>query len=314
MKNIIMKISKKSKKILVTHDGSFHTDDIFAAATFSIYFENLGETFEIIRTRNPEIIEKGDYIFDVGGIYNAEINRFDHHQAGGAGRRASGAEAGIEYASFGLVWRKFGLEVCGSPKAFEMIDRKLVAPIDAGDNGLDLVLNKYEVSPYLIQYFFSSMNPTWQEESLSNDEMFLKCVAIAKEILSREITQAKDGVLAQDLVVSIYKNAKDKRIIVLDKHYPFEYVLHSFPEPLFVVYPRVGEDSGEIWGVKTVREDIKTFKSRKNLPESWAGLRDKDLQKATGVADAIFCHRGLFMAKAKSKEGAIRLAELALKA
>jgi len=41
-------------------------------------------------------------------------------------------------------------------------------------------------------------------------------------------------------------------------------------------------------------------------------LRDKELQKVTGVADAIFCHRSLFLAVVKSKEGAIKLAELTL--
>ena len=39
---------------------------------------------------------------------------------------------------------------------------------------------------------------------------------------------------------------------------------------------------------------------------------DETLQKVTGVEDAVFCHKGLFLAVAKSKEGAIKLAELAL--
>ena len=50
----------------------------------------------------------------------------------------------------------------------------------------------------------------------------------------------------------------------------------------------------------------------KPLPESWGGKQDEELAQATGVQDARFCHRGLFMITAKSKEGAIKLAELAL--
>ncbi len=42
------------------------------------------------------------------------------------------------------------------------------------------------------------------------------------------------------------------------------------------------------------------------------GLRDEELQKITGVEDAVFCHKGLFLAVSKSKEGAVKLAELAL--
>ncbi len=305
-------LSKKLK--LVTHDGSFHADDIFACATLSLMLEKNNKKFEIIRTRDEEMIKGGDYVFDVGGIYDEKVNRFDHHQKGGAGRRApnggGGKEVSIEYAAFGLVWKKFGAELCGSEKASEIIDKKLVAPIDAHDNGFDLVENKYEISPYSIQHFFYSMKPTWREEKVTDDERFLKCIAMAKEILSREIIQATDGVLAQDLVLSIYNNTQDKRIIVLDKHYPFEYTLNNFPEPLFVICP--SRDVRNKWGIRALREDPKNFKSRKNFPESWAGLRNEELAKITGVTDAVFCHKNLFLSVAKSKEGAMKLAQIAV--
>jgi uncharacterized UPF0160 family protein len=294
-----MKIMNKK---LITHNGSFHADDIFAAATFSLLLEKKGETFEIIRTRDPEIIRTGDYVFDVGEIYDEKTNRFDHHQKG-AGIR----ENAIEYASFGLVWKKFGLELAGK-KAADLIDKRLACPIDAGDNGFDLVENKYDVSPYFIQHFFYAMSPTWLEKDVNKDEIFLKCVEIAKEILSREIIQARDSVVAEEKVISIYQNTIDKRLIILDENYPYENALNNFPEPLFVVYPRTDNS----WGVKAVRQDPKNFKNRKDFPLHWAGLREEELQKVTGVQDAIFCHKGLFMSVAKTKEGAMKLAELAL--
>src|SRR4051812_45467880 len=107
----IMKIWRKTKKIkLVTHDGSFHSDDLFAAAALSILFSNKNLPYEIIRSRDEETIASADYVFDVGGQYDAEKNRFDHHQAEGAPTpRANG----IPYSSFGLVWKKFGTEICG---------------------------------------------------------------------------------------------------------------------------------------------------------------------------------------------------------
>lgn len=295
-----------NKKKLITHNGSFHSDDIFACATLSIFLENKGEKFEVFRTRDPEIIRTGDFVFDIGGVHDPDKNLFDHHQVGGAGKHKNG----IEYASFGLVWNKFGGEICGSPEAAEIIEKKLVSPVDAHDNGFDLVLNKHEISPYKIQDLFGAMRPTWREEDLEMDQMFMKCVAIAKEILSREIIQAKDSILAERSVILIYQDTEDKRIIVLDKNYPCEYTLNNLPEPIFVIYPR---ESDNLWGVKAVREDPKTFKNRKNFPSSWGGLRDEELQKATGVPEAVFCHRGLFMCVAKSKEGAIKLAQIALK-
>lgn len=299
---------KKSVKKLVTHNGSFHTDDIFAAATLAILLEKKGETFEIIRTRDEEIIKNGkedeQYVFDIGGVYDEDKNRFDHHQVGGAGKR----DNAIEYASFGLVWKKFGIELTGSNEATQLIDKRLASPVDAHDNGLDLVEKKYEIFPYLIQDFFRVMRPTWRETDAQMDQMFSKSVSVAKEILLREIIHAKDTILSNQAIVSIYNNTEDKRIIIFDKNYPSSEILSRLAEVLFVIYPKENDS----WGIKAVRKDSKSFDNKKNFPASWSGLRDEELVKISGVSDAIFCHRNLFMAVAKSKEGAVKLAQIAV--
>ena len=297
-------MEKKNKK-LVTHNGSFHADDIFACATLALMLEKRNETFEIIRTRDEEIIKNGYYVFDVGGIYEANKNRFDHHQKGGAGIR----ENGIEYSSFGLVWQKFGKEICDGEEVVKIVDDRLVSPIDAFDNGFDLVENKYSISPYFIQHFFLAMRPTLGEKSLTNDEMFLRSVLVAKEVLSREIIHVTDALVSFKKVFSIYERTEDKRVLVLDENFQNEDSLTKLKEPLYIIYPKSDDSS---WGVRAVRENSRTFNNRKDFPKSWAGLKDKDLQEVTGVGDAVFCHKGLFLAVAKSKEGAVKLAELAL--
>lgn len=303
-------MTRQNKKLkLVTHDGSFHADDIFAAATLALYFEKIGKNFGMIRTRDEEIINKGDYVFDVGGIYDEKLNKFDHHQPGGAGGRSLGGVK-IEYAAFGLVWKKFGSELCTSPKVVAVVDEVLAAPIDAHDNGVNLVENKYKVTPYSIQHFFYSMRATWREIDRTDDEAFLECLEVAKKLLSREVIQAEDGILAEEAVVRAYENTKDKRIIVLDRNYAFQYDIENFPEPLFVITP--SRSIKDKWTAKAVRKDPKAFSNRKDFPKSWAGLTGKELQEVTGVKDAVFCHRNLFLAVARSKEGAIKLAQLAL--
>jgi uncharacterized UPF0160 family protein len=292
-------------KKLITHNGSFHSDDIFAAATIGMMLERAGELYEIIRTRESAVIETGDYVFDVGDIYDASKNRFDHHQTGGAGKHANG----IEYASFGLVWEKFGKELTGSEEVAAIIEKKLVSPIDAGDNGISLVENKSETSPYFIQNFFSAMYPTWKEEDEDVDQIFLNAVKIAKDALKREIKRAADLIEARDSIIESYKNAEDKRIVVLDRNYPIDDVTTMLPETLFVIYPRTV--TGD-WGAKALRDGTKTFKNKKDFPEAWAGLRDEELQKITGVHDAVFCHRALFLSVAQTKEGAVKLAQIAV--
>jgi uncharacterized UPF0160 family protein len=313
-------------KKLITHNGSFHTDDIFAAATLILYLEKIDNTFsaqggpasgwEIIRTRDPEIINSGDFVFDVGGVYDEATNRFDHHQLGGAGRRSRATSEGesgveIEYASFGLVWKKFGIELCESQEVVDLIDQKLIAPIDAGDNGIDLYKNNFEnVSPYTINNVLSIFSPTALED-MDKDVQFSKALVWAKEILSREIKKANDKIKITVIIQDFYKTSEDKRLIVIDKpkvsRFEIWDALQIFPEPLFVVY-----GDSEDWSAVAMRKEKNSFGNRKNFPIEWKGLREKELQDISRVEDAIFCHNNLFMVAAKSKEGAIKLAQIAV--
>ena len=81
---------------------------------------------------------------------------------------------------------------------------------------------------------------------------------------------------------------------------------------MYVVFQR--RDADKFWEVEAVRDEAKSFVNRKNLPAAWAGLRGEELARVSGVPDAAFCHRGLFMALARSREGAITLAQKALEA
>lgn len=302
------KTKMESKKLkLVTHDGSFHADDIFATATLSILLEKKGVEFEVIRTREPEIIDSADYVYDVGGIHDESTNRFDHHQVGGAGSRVDG----IPYSSFGLVWKKHGLELAGGEKEASIVEKKLIEPIDGPDNGVAVFEAKGDIYPYTIQRFFEGvMHPTWQEDVGQTNENFFKCVDIAKLVLSREIKHAQDKIKAEDYLVEYFNKAEDKRIVVFQDSYPFGDFFESHPETLFIVSPRRHDG---MWSLIALRDGgVESFKNRKNLPATWGGLYDAELQSVTGVADAVFCHRGLFLAVAKTKEGAIELARKAL--
>lgn len=290
-------------KKLVTHNATFHLDDIFACATLSMLLESKGEKFEIIRTRDEDIIKHGDYVFDIGGSYDSEKNRFDHHQHGGAGERTNH----IPYSSFGLVWKKFGKELCGVEEISERIDKKLVQSIDAGDNGVDLYKLTTDVQPYGLHSLFYAFRPSWNEED-NFDLIFLEMVELAKKILSREIVKEKNTLLGEKKFIEIYEKTEDKRLIITEDRYPWAKVCLLHPEILFVVNHRLDGT----WSVNAVNKKLDSFENRKNLPALWAGLSDEELQKITGVLDAIFCHRGLFLAVAKSKDGAVKLAELAL--
>lgn len=298
---------------IVTHNSNFHSDDVFAVAALCLIIERSefggarGAPIKVIRSRDPEVIKTGDFVVDVGGVYDEANNRFDHHQIEGSGKR----ENGIPYASFGLVWKKYGAKLAGSQSAADIVDRKLVASVDAHDNGFKMSDSRYEgYEPYLIEDFIFSFYPTWLEDESDWDGLFLDLVAIARALIRREIAIALAREEAKLHITEAYGRMEDKRVIILDSYYPWRTVSREFPEPLFVVYP---ERVNGHWHVGAVQAGKgMSFTNRKDLPKEWGGLRDEELQRVTGVPDAVFCHTKLFLAVAKSKAGAIELAKKAL--
>lgn len=289
----------KKNKICVTHDGSFHADDIFATATLSIL--NNGN-IKIVRTRDKELISKGDYVYDVGGVYDPSVNRFDHHQMGGAGVRFNG----IPYSSFGLVWKKFGEKICGNKDIALKIDEKLVQAIDANDNGVNIFEVNRGVAPYLVQDLFFIFRPSWKEKQ-DYDSSFKKLVSLAVDILKREIIQTKDRLEAESIVRDTYEKAEDKRVIIFDGNYPWFETIDEYSEPLYVI-----SQKGEEWRAEAIRKDKYKFETRKPFPIEWAGKIGEEMAKVSGVPDAVFCHNGRFLIVAKSKEGIMELVKKAL--
>jgi uncharacterized UPF0160 family protein len=291
--------SKRKAITIVTHSGKFHADDVFAVATLKNVLKG---KLKVVRTRDPKLIEKADWVVDVGGVYNNRKNRFDHHQPKGAGKRKNG----VPYASFGLVWKKYGKTICGSVEVADYLDRRLVQFIDAEDNGFRLFKSIKDFLPYTISNIVSVFNPGWSDKK-SPDKLFREAVKVAEQIIFREILRAKAIQKARNPVLNSYRKASDKRIILLSKRYPWQEFIAPFSKPLFVVYP---EDN--FWRVMAVKKNPLEFAVRKPFPKKWAGRRGKSLAALSGVEDALFCHRNLFLAAAKSRKGAIRLADIVL--
>ncbi len=285
-------------KTIATHNGNFHADDVFSVAAFKI----ICPSFKLIRTRDSELIAKADIVIDVGGEYNPDTNRFDHHQRGGAGER----ENGIPFSSFGLIWQKYGLEICqGNQDVANAVDAGLVSTIDAIDCGhVEGVAKGISLSNTI-----SMFNPTWQEDSHC-DDCFDEAVEFASRVLTRFIASASGGVNAKAIVAKAIENAEDPRVIVLEKYTPWKRTVHTLSEEaLYVVYP---SQTGE-WRIQTVPAELGSFEDRKSLPKAWAGLSGQELQDVTGIEDAMFCHNGLFIAGAESFESTMKMAAIAVK-
>lgn len=317
-----MFFSKKNK--ILTHDGKFHADDVFAVGTLDILFDG---KIEITRSRDPKIIDhflnEKNIIVDNGRDYDPNKKIFDHHQEGGAGFR----ENGVPYAGFGLIWKHFGLEVClkeikkykieneinpeeASQYIWQQLDKGIVSNIDATDTGYtDYFSEKTGDSALVPDKIIGSFVPDWKEDYREADKIFKKLSKLAKLFIEREIKITHDRFLAKNIVEQIYQNSKDKRVIIFNSGYPWKEILIEKSEPLFVVFPTINNDGYMIQAVPAKKDSQEI---RKKFPENWRGKAGEDLEKVTGIKGSKFCHNAGFLAVTNDLEGAVKLAQEAI--
>ncbi|MEI6420245.1 MAG: MYG1 family protein, partial [bacterium] len=201
---------------VLTHNGKFHADEVFSTAV--IWLLN-GRKPKVIRSRNLDLMTKVDYVLDIGQIYDPLKKQFDHHQTGFNEKHSDGTPR----ATFGLVWREYGENICKSKRVADKVEEKLVKYIDASDNGVCFYEKINESDVHCVFDVIDCFNPTWKESEEKGKkytkQMFDKVVLIAKSVLEREIQREKDIILSENLVLQAYEKAEDKRLIVLDKYY-----------------------------------------------------------------------------------------------
>lgn len=312
----MIRIHKTYSQIVnaVTHTAPHHADEVFATVMLAVLFP-----VELFRTRNQSLIDATDAIvYDVGGEFDPVRKRFDHHQKGFSEVRPDG----ITYSSSGLIWRKYGIEIVkklGENKGVDnetaleivsYVDNTLIRGIDAMDNGQGEKGDSMSVSSVISIY-----NTLWDEDE-DADACFMKACEIASMILEREIKVALSSIRGQKMVKEQIE-ATTGAVLVMDKFVGgwLEAVLTSdnpkAADLLYVVFPAIDGN----WNVQAIPPTIDdTMTQRKPFLKEWRGLRDDDLRKVSGVATAIFCHTAGFFAVAKTKEGAISLAEKAVDA
>jgi uncharacterized UPF0160 family protein len=290
--------------LIATHDGSFHADEVFAIAALAL----LGEPIEVQRTRDRDVLARADLRVDVGFRYDPSTGDFDHHQREFDGIR----ENGIRYASFGLIWQQFGVQVCeGDQEVADAVDASLVQGVDANDTGQQLAESLIEgVFPLTVNGVVGGFNARWDETLTPEQERlrFDEAVDLARGILAREVLSAASGRRSARTVQEAIAAATDPRLIEIPVNAPWKQVLvPAAPDALYIVYPK-----RQGFGLEAVPRELGSFENRRDLPAAWGGLEGADLVAVTGVPDALFCHVKRFLAVASSHEGIEQLARLAL--
>lgn len=294
---------------LITHTGTFHADEVFATVILSKSFMGMATVLRTVVVPEKEFVETEPIIYDIGG------GKLDHHQKGGNGTR----ENGVPYASAGLVWKEYGLKILcstfnGATDAeikfiFDYIDKNLIQGVDAYDNGV-LPKADYPAQSMNISEIIRNFNPTWDSEETS-DTAFIQAVNFAEVIFDKLIETAHAKAKSESIIEEAISNSK-RGIMILSQQIDWQDAFFSSSNPKakeinYVIFPSNRND----YKVRCVPDELNGFGQKMPLPVKWRGLKNEELQKCSGVSDAIFCHPNGFIAAAASFKGALQLAELA---
>ncbi|MFA4960374.1 MAG: MYG1 family protein [Candidatus Pacearchaeota archaeon] len=279
---------------VVTHDGKFHGDEIFACAVLKLIYPEV----EIIRTRDEKFFTKADLLIDIGTKLDNE-KFFDHHQLDFNKKR----ENGMPFASAGLIWKKFYSKLT-TKDVYEYLDIKIFQFIDADDSGLR-VFEATKCEPYTIGNVIEDLN----NNSAKSDENFFFVLDFITKLLKNEIVRTEELFKAKKIIEEKLKNNKEE-FLVLDKYIPWKEWLVGNGKIKFVIYK--GSDSSDRWCSVGVPKKKIGYERIAYFPEKWAGLSDDKLVKATGIEGAKFCHKLRFICVAKTEDDAIKLTKLAI--
>ena len=170
----------------VTHGGNFHADDIFSTILLEKIFDDV--VLFRIQDEEPDKISFAPNVtvFDVG------FGEFDHHQKKGNGTHPSSdnTRKPIPYASFGLLWKKYGHKICSemtnkdsflTNQLWNQIEQTLVIGVDSIDNGIHPSYedNYKNIRMITFSSIIALMNPCRNEKE---ENAFEKAVDLARNI------------------------------------------------------------------------------------------------------------------------------------
>ena len=278
---------------VVTHDGIFHADEVFAYALLCIAYGR--DNVSIIRTRHSKVLElatqnKDTWAIAVGNSYDPSLLNFGHHMRDFAVTNSFGNKL----SSFGLVVeellrRDFFIEVKESLLKFS--------------KKVDMLENGVKKAEDLI--FLSVLNSYSDNEVIN----FYAALEVAMTYLRSLINQWKEERIINMRLNDSLGNMTEDGIIYNTDYIPVDERANAVPEAKLVVY----KSKAGTFNIQSVNVgETKDFSVRCPAPSKWLGLRDDELIRASGGLPLTFCHVGGFLTVTSTDdiEEALRVARI----
>lgn len=278
---------------LVTHNGRFHYDEVLASSILLRIYPDA----TVVRTRDEAEIASGDIVYDVGGVADPARGRFDHHQR--SFTETFSPEYSIKLSSSGLIFKYFHEKllplygVARRSKMYDHVVNKIYSEFflyaDAIDNGYDIY---GEVKPRSIADLVSLLNPEGTDENEANGR-FQEALEIVGKDFDNYMRQIGLWIDNYEYVERKVEEASGP-ILVLERHCSTDLVLEiegrKEKDFKFMVFPHV--DTYKIIAIPARKG---TFETKNPLKKEWRGLRDDELERASGIEGCIFVHSSGFM-------------------
>ena len=187
------------KKIqVVTHNGTFHADEVTAIALLQLYGIVKDGQFDILRTRDLELINQADIVVDVGAVHNVETRRFDHHQIKDA-----------EVSSAGLVWQWIKEQTGQVNSEIDCF----ISAIDRHDCGIEKMPD-FSFSHIIAAYNDADLFNDQKQQSAFNDAVNIALKFIV--YLNKKHTQRKQ---AEKIIArSVIKQVGKHKVLILAEY------------------------------------------------------------------------------------------------
>lgn len=206
--------------LIGTHNGHFHADEALA-----VHMLRLLPTYRdsaLVRTRDPAVLATCHTVVDVGGEYDAERNRYDHHQRGFTttfpGRPTKLSSAGLVFKHFGkdIIAQKLvglqeqpegqgGVAAASVDLLHGKIYESFIEALDAHDNGISAydpaliaaagLEKRFSDGGFSLGALVGRLNPNWNdprptdpvEAQAAEDERFLTASARIGDEFDRDL-------------------------------------------------------------------------------------------------------------------------------
>lgn len=173
---------------IVTHNGVFHADEVFAIATLCVFTKVALEDCEIIRTRDEKIIAEAQanpnvFVIDVGLQVSYPNQNFDHHQDKDMVASNMLIMDWVSQIKFSTAFRQEILPFYKGISNYDTNNESIIQKYATFDTK-----GEYRLASHIISGFNRApMSP-------EQDAQFLKAVEFAISIVENEVYSANERV------------------------------------------------------------------------------------------------------------------------